>query len=327
MKPRLIILSDLWGELQSNWVDFYQKELKSFYQITFYDCRKLGNLNEQHSTEKTLHQGFINGGIDHAVQKLIELEQDEISILACSIGGAIAWKAILKGLKIKHLYAISATRLRYETERPASLIHLFYGKLDQYKPTEKWFDNFNIKPVIFDEAAHTLYRKPEFIKQICSYIINHSPLKIQALTNRNDIPFSLLELADPSRKQIDQYLENSKIYIAKIDIEIVGVMVLKAISEKTIEIKNIAVNPQYQGKGIGKQLLNFAFPISKNLGYLEIIIATGNSSIGQLALYQKAGFEINEIDKGFFVRHYDEPIIENGIPCKHKIILKRVLKN
>lgn len=325
MKPRLIILSDLWGKAQSDWIKFYQKKLRPFYKITFYDCRKLGNLDENHSTEKEIHQGFVHGGIDQAVQKLIELEQSEIDILAFSIGGAIAWKAMLKGLNVKYLYAVSATRLRYETALPKGNIQLFYGKLDQYQPKKIWFEKFNIKPIIFNEKGHTLYCENEFAERICLYIVNHKALKIELLSDRKNLPFSLLELADPSRKHINEYIENGKIYVAKMNSEIVGVMVLEEVSAISIEIKNIAIDEKYQGKGIGKQLLNFAIYTSQLSNYQEVIIGTGNSSIGQLALYQKVGFEIHSIDKNFFVRNYDEPIIENGIQCKHKIILRKTL--
>ncbi|MGE7923516.1 hypothetical protein ACQKND_10035 [Viridibacillus arvi] len=47
----------------------------------------------------------------------------------------------------------------------------------------------------------------------------------------------------------------------------------------------------------------------------RILIATGNFSIGQLALYQKYGFrriEI-EIEHDYLIKHYKEEIFENGI--------------
>jgi hypothetical protein len=58
----------------------------------------------------------------------------------------------------------------------------------------------------------------------------------------------------------------------------------------------------------------------------SIDICTGNAAIGQLALYQKCGFRIIGVDADHFVREYEEPIEENGIPCIDLIRLKRVLK-
>ena len=63
-------------------------------------------------------------------------------------------------------------------------------------------------------------------------------------------------------------------------------------SELAVEIKNIAVREDRQGQGLGKKLLQEAIRVAKNKGYERIEIGTGNSSIGQLALYQKCGFRI-----------------------------------
>ncbi len=92
---------------------------------------------------------------------------------------------------------------------------------------------------------------------------------------------------------------------------------------QTIEIVNIAVDESHQGQGIGKDLLRHAISTAKTLGYTTIEIGTGNSSIGQLALYQKCGFRIVEVDLNFFLRHYEEEIIENGIRCMDMIRLSQ----
>lgn len=81
----------------------------------------------------------------------------------------------------------------------------------------------------------------------------------------------------------------------------------------TIELVNIAVAEARQGQGLGKRLVLHAIEQAKLLGYRTLEIGTGNSSVGQLALYQKCGFRITGVDRDFFLRHYDEPIFENGI--------------
>ena len=91
----------------------------------------------------------------------------------------------------------------------------------------------------------------------------------------------------------------------------------------TAEVKNIAVSESEQGKGYGKALLKYADQVAKEWECETLLIGTGNSSIGQLALYQKVGFEMLRIEKDFFLRHYAEPIWENGIQCKHRVILEK----
>jgi ribosomal protein S18 acetylase RimI-like enzyme len=146
-------------------------------------------------------------------------------------------------------------------------------------------------------------------------------LIIQKLNKQENLPWDLFLLADPSRKVIENYLTNSEIYIAKMNEEIVGEFILINISKDVVELKNIAVAKNQQGKGIGKQLVMKAIRVSKENGVKRIEVGTGNSSLNQLALYQKCGFRITGIDKDFFTKNYPEKIVENGIKCVDMIRL------
>lgn len=115
-------------------------------------------------------------------------------------------------------------------------------------------------------------------------------LKIERVGTDQEIPFELLELADPSSKQIKDYLNSGQCYVAKLNYQVIGVIVLKEITPDTVEIKNIAISEFFQRKGYGKVLLRYAEKISRQSNCEKLIIGTGNSSIGQLALYQKEGF-------------------------------------
>jgi ribosomal protein S18 acetylase RimI-like enzyme len=148
---------------------------------------------------------------------------------------------------------------------------------------------------------------------------------IRPLSSEETPPFDLLLLADPSVKMVEKYIFASSVYVAIIDIQIVGVLALLPIDETLIEIKNIAVLETHQGKGIGKKLLAFAFSEAKEKGFQDIQIGTANSSIGQLALYQKMGFEMDHIIKSFFTDNYPEPMYENGILVRDMVVLKKAL--
>jgi hypothetical protein len=58
-------------------------------------------------------------------------------------------------------------------------------------------------------------------------------------------------------------------------------------------------------------------------GVRRAIVGTGNSGIGQLAFYQKAGFRLWRIERDFFspARGYPEGIEENGIPLRDMVWL------
>ena len=150
-------------------------------------------------------------------------------------------------------------------------------------------------------------------------------LNIEHIQQSEDIPFDLLALADPSPTQVTSYVRNGRCYVAKLEAKLIGVFVLAQLDTTTFEIKNIAITPSEQGKGYGKALLDHAEQVSKTLGGHQLKIGTGNSSIGQLALYQKQGFDMARIEKDFFITHYAEPIFENGIQCKHMVILVKDL--
>lgn len=150
-------------------------------------------------------------------------------------------------------------------------------------------------------------------------------LQFRPIEDPEKAPFELLELADPSRSMINDYLHRGQCFVVLQNAVQVGVFVLQELRSDVIEIKNIAVGIEYQGKGYGKRLLEQAVVIARKAGYHKITIATGNSSIGQLALYQKVGFEMTRLELNYFLHHYDQPIFENGIPCKHRIVLEKVV--
>lgn len=151
-------------------------------------------------------------------------------------------------------------------------------------------------------------------------------MEIQKLKSSEAAPMNLLLLADPSEDLIQEYLDQGRCYLAKINNRLVGVYLLLPVNANIIEIKNIAVEESEQGKGVGKQLVTHAIANARLQGFTHIEIGTGNSSINQLALYQKCGFRITGIEKDFFIKNYEEEIIENGIRCTDMIRLEISLK-
>lgn len=134
-------------------------------------------------------------------------------------------------------------------------------------------------------------------------------------------PWDLLLLADPSRNKVESYLSQGDCYVALIDSSVVGVFVLLEIEARVVELMNIAVSPIYQGKGLGKLLLHETIAVARRNGFRHLEVGTGNSSLDQLAFYQKGGFRICGVDRDFFVRNYDQQIVENGIQCLDMIRL------
>src|SRR5690606_412893 len=97
------------------------------------------------------------------------------NILAFSIGGTIAWKIGLKSDNLNTLVCVSSTRLRKETEKPKSLIKLYFGENDEYKPTEAWFKKMKPEYEILSNKEHQVYCETEFAKQLCEKILKTTP--------------------------------------------------------------------------------------------------------------------------------------------------------
>ncbi|WP_248924064.1 GNAT family N-acetyltransferase [Paenibacillus hamazuiensis] len=148
-------------------------------------------------------------------------------------------------------------------------------------------------------------------------------MQIRRLAPDEAPPMDLLLLADPSAQMVEDYVRRGRCYVAEWNGGIAAVYVLVPTRPKTVELVNIAVSEEHQGKGIGKRMVAHAVEIARSLGFKTIEVGTGNSSVGQLALYQKCGFRITGIDRDFFVRHYEEDIVENGIHCRDMIRLSQ----
>lgn len=172
MKPRLIILSDLWGENKSEWIEAYIQRLENNFEIQFYDCCKLGEVSIGAYTEEALHKQFIDSGIETAISALGHLEKERVHILAFSVGGVIGWKYALRNPGVESFVSISSTRLRYETLKPATKIELYFGDNDIYKPNKDWFMRMNLSVNLLSDSGHEVYKNESFINQICSKILS-----------------------------------------------------------------------------------------------------------------------------------------------------------
>lgn len=149
-------------------------------------------------------------------------------------------------------------------------------------------------------------------------------MKINLISQDEAAPMDLLLLADPSEEKIKNYLQNGHCYIAKeSSSQILGVYVLHPNNASSLELINIAVDENHQNQGIGKLLIEDAIQRAKDMGYRKLEVGTGNSSIDQLAFYQKCGFRISGVNQGYFLKHYDEAIFENGIQCMDMVRLSR----
>lgn len=139
-------------------------------------------------------------------------------------------------------------------------------------------------------------------------------------------PYDLLLLADPEREKVEAYLPFSDCYVATSGSHIAGVIVVQPLGAGRAEIRNLAVAEAFQRRGIARKLLRYvAGSWAAANGVERLKICTGTSAAGPLMLYQQEGFDLVALDRDYFVRQYAEPIWENGVQCRHQLILEKKL--
>lgn len=164
---RLIILTDLWGkESSSHWLDEYIQFLENKFECVVYDSCELAGIDPTGMSENEIHNQFVNGGIERAIKNIVDIETNLIDVLGFSVGGTIAWKAALSGLKVNKLTALSSTRIRYETNKPDCTISLHFGENDSFKPNEDWLRNLGLQIETVQNEGHDFYRNFKLVESI-----------------------------------------------------------------------------------------------------------------------------------------------------------------
>jgi ribosomal protein S18 acetylase RimI-like enzyme len=78
--------------------------------------------------------------------------------------------------------------------------------------------------------------------------------------------------------------------------EIVGTVALKFHSPGVFEFTKMAVDQQFQGKGVGQALTEAAIVKSKQMGASRIILYSNTKLISAISLYRKNGFKEIPVD-------------------------------
>ena len=132
----------------------------------------------------------------------------------------------------------------------------------------------------------------------------------------------LLLLADEQEDMIDRYLERGTMYVLE-DGGVKAECVVTDEGDGILELKNIAVEPDAQGRGYGKALIDFLIQTYKEQ-YAVLQVGTGDSP-STIPFYESCGFRRHHLVKNFFIDHYDHPIYECGVPLVDMVYLQRVL--
>lgn len=148
-------------------------------------------------------------------------------------------------------------------------------------------------------------------------------MRIERILGNKKRYIELLLLADEQENMIDKYLERGDMF-ALFEEDLKAICVVTKEGDGTFEIKNIATEPKYQGKGYGKKLIEYVVEFYED-ECDTLLVGTGDSDL-TIPFYKRCGFEESHRIKNFFTDNYDQPIYECGKQLVDMVYLKRIYK-
>lgn len=84
------------------------------------------------------------------------------------------------------------------------------------------------------------------------------------------------------------------------DAELVGCLVLTPLNEREIKMRQVAIHPDRQGQGLGRELVEFCEDEARKLGFVEMVLHARDTAV---PFYLRLGYELE-----------GDPFTEVGIP-------------
>lgn len=73
------------------------------------------------------------------------------------------------------------------------------------------------------------------------------------------------------------------------DGKIVGCLVLRPLDERRVRMRQFAVAAEFQGKGVGRALVDFSEAFARDRGFVEVVLHAREAAVG---FYGKMGYEV-----------------------------------
>ncbi len=94
-------------------------------------------------------------------------------------------------------------------------------------------------------------------------------------------------------KFLDSFRDKEATYlhigcIESLDDRLVGGLILAPVNDKEIRLMQVAVDPVYQGEGIGRQLVAYAEKRAKEAGFSKIVM---HAMLSVVNFYEKLGYK------------------------------------
>jgi ribosomal protein S18 acetylase RimI-like enzyme len=104
----------------------------------------------------------------------------------------------------------------------------------------------------------------------------------------------------PMLEDYNVLIEAGGVWILAESEEAIGVLAMRP-AEGHLFVDNVAIAPEHQGKGLGRELISFAEDRAKSYGLPEICLYTNEKMLEKLAVYRRLGFEETgrKLDAGY----------------------------
>jgi GNAT superfamily N-acetyltransferase len=136
----------------------------------------------------------------------------------------------------------------------------------------------------------------------------------------------LFELAEDSAAVLDDYIDDGRVLVALDGERIIGHLQLTETAGEP-EVKNMAVLPSHQGRGVGRSLMEAAIALVRGEGRATLVVATAAADIGNLRFYQRLGFRLRAVERDAFTvaTGYPPGLEIDGIELRDRVWLDRSL--
>jgi ribosomal protein S18 acetylase RimI-like enzyme len=146
--------------------------------------------------------------------------------------------------------------------------------------------------------------------------------------NLSPEPITLVPLlmdADEVVSRIEQIAldERNTSYAITLNGAIIGAAVMCWEPDES-ELIYIAIEAEHQGRGYGKTVISQLIEEARHRGVKALVVGTANSSLSNIAFYQKCGFRIDSVRKDYFA-YFPAPVYDNGILIRDMLMFRLVI--
>jgi GNAT superfamily N-acetyltransferase len=134
----------------------------------------------------------------------------------------------------------------------------------------------------------------------------------------------LFELAEDSAETLDAYIDAGRVLVALSGDGFAGhLQITEADRADAAEVKNMAVDPSLQGRGVGRRLMAAAVDLARREGHSTLVVATAAADTGNLRFYQRLGFRLRAVERDAFTPEtgYPPGLEIDGIALRDRVWL------